>query len=186
MKKNVYTLFRGMCATLLQLVAFGIFTSQATADAAYAPPPQKTVSGTVVSATDGMPLPGVSVMEKGSQAGASTDISGNFSITVSTANPVLVFSFLGFRTEEVTVTGDQPLRVSLAENTEALDVAVVTALGIKREKRSLGYSVGNVDGEALTETPQTSVLNALSGKVAGVQISQMDGTAGSSVNMVIR
>ncbi len=144
------------------------------------------IEGQVTSKTDGQGLPGVSVLVKGTQLGTVTDKDGRFSLDLAVRNPVLVFSYIGFKTREVNAGSQTVLNVEMEESTEVLQEAVVTALGIKREKRSLGYSVGNVKGEALVETPQSNVLNALSGKVSGVQISQMSGAAGSSVNMVIR
>ena len=144
------------------------------------------VSGRVTSKADGSGLPGVSVLIKGTQIGTITDNEGRFSIETSTKNAVLVFSYIGFQTQEVTVGASNFISVEMEESSEILQEAVVTALGIKREKRSLGYSVGNVNGDKLVETPQANVLNALSGKVSGVQISQMTGAAGSSVNIVIR
>jgi TonB-linked SusC/RagA family outer membrane protein len=144
------------------------------------------ISGKVVSKSDGVGLPGVSILVKGSQVGTVSDSEGRFSLDFTAQNPVLIFSYIGFKTQEVSLAAQSDLLIEMEESTEVLQEAVVTALGIKREKRSLGYSVGNVNGDALTETPQSNVLNALTGKVSGVQISQMSGSAGSSVNIVIR
>lgn len=144
------------------------------------------IGGRVTSKGDGQGLPGVSILVKGTQQGTITDNDGRFSLEISTRNPVLVFSYIGYKTVEIAAGGQSNINVALEESTELLQEAVVTALGIKREKRSLGYSVGNVEGAALTQTPQNNVLNTLAGKVAGVQISQMGGGVGSSVSMVIR
>lgn len=146
----------------------------------------ETVSGRVTAKADGQALPGVSVLIKGTQQGTITDNDGRFSIEAPSSSSVLIFSFIGFKTVEMVAGRQTNIEISMEESSEVLQEAVVTALGIKREKRSLGYSVGNVDGDALTETPQSNVLNALTGKVSGVQISQMGGAAGSSVNVVIR
>ncbi|MFD2605811.1 SusC/RagA family TonB-linked outer membrane protein [Euzebyella marina] len=145
----------------------------------------QTVTGAVSSAEDGMPLPGVTIMEKGTNNGVTTDFDGLYSITIQSENPVLEFSYLGFVSQEVAVSGSSTINVSLETNTEALDEVVVTALGIKREDKSLGYSVENVAGEELTRVAQENVLNSLSGKVAGVTLNNTGGT-GSSVSMVIR
>jgi len=145
-----------------------------------------TVKGRITSSKDGSALPGVNVLIKGLQSGTTTDASGSYSIDVTSESQVLIFSYIGFITQEVTVGNQNVINISLIESTETLKEAVVTALGIKRDKRSLGYSVGTVDGAALTQTPQNNVLNAMAGKVAGVQISQMGGGAGSTVSMVIR
>ncbi|MBE9466098.1 SusC/RagA family TonB-linked outer membrane protein [Dyadobacter subterraneus] len=144
------------------------------------------ISGKVISAKDGTAMPGVNVLLKGSQVGTTTDVSGAYSIDVTGDNPVLIFSYIGFNPQEVPVLKQSVIDISLVESVETLKEAVVTALGIKREKRSLGYSVGNIEGTALTQTPQNNVLNAMAGKVAGVQISQMGGGVGSSVSMIIR
>lgn len=146
----------------------------------------KTISGKVTAKADGSAMPGVNVIVKGTQVGTSTNIDGNFNIDVTGANPVLIFSYIGFNTQEITVGAQSVINVTLEENVATLNEAVVTALGIKREKRSLGYAVGTVEGTALTQTPQNNVLNALQGKVAGVQITQMGGGVGSSVSMIIR
>ena len=143
------------------------------------------VKGKVID-EKGDPLPGVNVLLKGSQQGTTTDTEGRFSLSVPDENAILVFSFVGYEKVEERVGNRTNLEIVLKETTEVLQEAVVTAMGIRREKRSLGYSVGYVSGDALTETPQNHLLNALAGKVAGVQISQMGGTVGSSVNIVIR
>lgn len=146
----------------------------------------EVVSGRVTATKDGQVIPGVNILVKGTQSGTTSDASGNYTIEVSGDNQTLIFSYIGFVSQEIFVGRQNTINVSLIESVETLKEAVVTALGIKREKRSLGYSVGNVEAAALTQTPQNNVLNALSGKVAGVQISQMGGGVGSSVSMVIR
>ena len=144
-----------------------------------------TVSGTVTSDEDGMPLPGVSIVLKGTVTGVSTDFDGNYSINVPDANSALVFSYLGYETREVAVNGQATINIVLVTSAEALTGVVVTALGIKRKDKSLGYSVENVAAEELTRVTQANVLNSLSGKVAGVTLNNTGGT-GSSVSMVIR
>lgn len=144
-----------------------------------------SVSG-VVTDKSGAGIANVSVVEKNTGNGTVTGDDGRFTISVENKGAVLVFSMVGYKTTERTVTGSSGITVALEPEVQDLTNVVVTAMGIKREKRSLGYSVGNIDGEELTETPQANVLNAMSGKVAGVQISQMDGTAGSSVKVLIR
>ncbi|MDX1362607.1 MAG: SusC/RagA family TonB-linked outer membrane protein [Arenibacter latericius] len=146
---------------------------------------QHTVSGSVTSLDDGMPLPGVTILIKGTNQGGVTDFDGNYNIIMSNSNGTLVFSYLGFKTTEVAVNGRTNINVPLATSEEALDEVVVTALGIKRAEKSLGYSVENVAGEELTRVAQENVLNSLSGKVAGVTLNATGGT-GSSVSMVIR
>lgn len=145
---------------------------------------QQQVSG-VVSSDDGELLPGVSVVIKGTTTGVSSDFDGNYAINVPNAQSVLVFSYLGMETQDVVVGGRSTINVTMVTSSEALDEVVVTALGITREKKSLGYAVSEVDGDALDNVPQENALNALSGKVSGVSINSTGGP-GSSVNMVIR
>ncbi|MGM9511436.1 SusC/RagA family TonB-linked outer membrane protein [Larkinella sp. GY13] len=145
----------------------------------------RRVSGTIKLGTDNSPIPGVNVLIKGSTLGTTSDNNGRYSLEVSGTNPVLIYSFIGYKTEEVTVGNRSTIDVTMTENAEMLQEAVVTALGIKREERSLGYAVGKIDGKDLTRVVQENVLNSMAGKVAGVNISATGGT-GSSVSMVIR
>ena len=142
------------------------------------------VTGTVKSVSDQTGLPGVSILIKGTTDGTITDLDGNYSIRVPN-NATLVFSFIGFKTQEVAVDGKTNINVFLKENSESINEVVVTALGIKREEKSLGYSVGKIGSEELTKVANENILSSMAGKVTGVQISQTGGT-GSSVNMVIR
>lgn len=143
------------------------------------------VSGNVTSSEDGMSLPGVNVIVKGTTQGVTSDFDGNYSINVSGSNAILVYSSLGFADQEIAVNGQSAINVVLEPSAEALEEVVVTALGIKREEKSLGYSVEKVDGEELTRVVQENVLNSMSGKVSGVTINDTGG-AGSTVSMVIR
>ena len=145
----------------------------------------RQVTGTITSAADGTALPGVNVVIKGQQKGTITDINGKYSIEINSGEDMLVFSYVGYNTEEVKVGNQSVIDIQLVESIEALSEIVVTALGIKREERSLGFSVGRVDGGEVNKVAQENVLNALSGRVAGVTINSTGGT-GSSVSMVIR
>lgn len=164
---------------ILQTLFLGLFTFFTTALFA-----QVNITGTVQS-DDGEKLPGVSIVEKGTSNGVITYVDGEFSITVSNAQAVLVFSFVGMETQEVELGGRTDINVTLSTSSIGVDEVVVTALGISREKKSLGYSVGEVDGEELQKVAQDNVLNSLAGKVAGVTINSTGGP-GSSVSMVIR
>ncbi|UJH90975.1 carboxypeptidase-like regulatory domain-containing protein [Antarcticibacterium sp. 1MA-6-2] len=126
---------------------------------------QRTVSGKVTSAGDGMPLPGVNVIVQGTNQGTITDMDGNFSLTVP-ENATLVFSSLGFGSREVEVGNQSVINLSLTEDLEGLDEVVVTALGITRDKKSLGYATQEVEGEDLILTNEQNVLGSLSGRVA--------------------
>jgi len=146
---------------------------------------QRTVSGTVTSSDDGTPLPGVSIILKGTVRGVTTDFDGNYTIEVPNGDAILVFSYLGFEAQETPVDNRSTVNVALLEDAEALDEVIVTALGIKREQKSLGYSVETVQGEEFTRVVNENILNGISGKVSGVTINSTGGT-GSSVSMVIR
>ena len=143
----------------------------------------QSVSGVVSSSDSGEPLPGVAVSEKGTNNATLTDFDGKFSIKA--ANGVtLVFSSMGTETKEVVATSDF-LQVSLNSSSSQLNEVVVTALGMSREKKSLGYATQEVDGAAVTTVKDANFVNSLSGKVAGVQI-KSSGTLGGSANVVIR
>lgn len=144
-----------------------------------------TVTGKVTASLDGEGLPGVNVILRGSQEGTITDINGSYSLEVEDENSILVFSYVGYNSEEITVGNRTVIDIEMIEDITALSEVIVTALGIKREEKSLGYSVAKVDGEELTRVVHENVLNSMSGKVAGVTINSTGGT-GSSVSMVIR
>lgn len=134
------------------------------------------ITGTITSEADGGSLPGVNVVIKGTQGGTVSDINGTFSLDVPNRDAVLVFSFIGFDSVEIPVGNQTVINVSLRETSTGLEEVVVTALGIQREERSLGYSVGKVQGEDLTRVAQENVLNSLAGKVAGATINATGGT----------
>lgn len=143
-----------------------------------------TVTGTVTD-DSGVPLPGANVVEKGTSNGTSADFDGNYTISVGT-NAVLVFSSLGYTTKEVSVNGQSNVNVTLAEDASQLDEVVVTALGIKKSTKALGYSLTEVGGEEIATIKTPNAINSLQGKIAGVNISQnATGAAGSS-RVIIR
>ena len=144
-----------------------------------------TVSGRVTSSDDGSTLPGVSVQVKGTTRGATTDASGNYRVSAP-ANSRLVFSFIGFTSQEISVGNQTTINVALVSGSQNLDEIVVTAQGIERDKRSLGYSIQEVSGTALSQRSEPNVLNALQGKVAGVSITTASGAPGASTNINIR
>ncbi|MBP8156546.1 MAG: TonB-dependent receptor plug domain-containing protein, partial [Leadbetterella sp.] len=145
---------------------------------------EKKVTGIVSSVSDGI-LPGVSVLVKGTSQGTVTDAQGKFSVTLSNPEAVLVFSAIGFTPMEVAVKSKTTLDILMETDSKLLNEVVVTALGISREKKSLGFSQQEVKGESLTESRSTNVANALSGKVAGVRISA-NGGPGSGSTIQIR
>src|SRR5690606_8074282 len=146
---------------------------------------QTTVKGVVVDAASSLGVPGVSVLVKGTSTGVTTDFDGNYSINVPSEG-TLQFSYVGFATQEIAVNGRSTINVSLVEDVSQLEEVVVTALGIKRERKSLGYSVQEVTGETLTATRETNVTNALSGKVAGIQVIKGSNGPASSSKIVLR
>lgn len=129
----------------------------------------------------GLTLPGVSVKLKGTATGTTTDMDGRYSLTLPDANGILVFTYIGFTSQEVSVGGRSTVDVKLSEASTALNEVVVTALGIKREAKALGYAVAVVDHDAITENRTTSTMGTLQGKVAGVNItSPSTGPQGST------
>ncbi|MFT5738316.1 MAG: TonB-dependent SusC/RagA subfamily outer membrane receptor, partial [Maribacter sp.] len=143
-----------------------------------------TVSGSVADPS-GVPLPGVNVVEKGTSNGTSTDFDGNYSLSVGN-NATLVFSSLGYESKDVSVNGQSNVNATLAEDASQLDEVVVTALGIRKSTKALGYSLTEVGGEEIATIKTPNAINSLQGKIAGVSISQnATGAAGSS-RVVIR
>lgn len=139
----------------------------------------------IVRDENGGVLNGATVRENGTDNATTTKEDGSFSLRVSKANAVITISFVGYETTEIALAGRTVVNVNLKTSSQELFGVVVTALGITREKKSLGYSVGEVAGKDINRVAQENVLNSLSGKVSGVTINQTGG-AGSSVSMVIR
>ncbi|MDL2208959.1 SusC/RagA family TonB-linked outer membrane protein [Parabacteroides sp. OttesenSCG-928-O15] len=154
-------------------MSIGMMTAQTT-----------RVTGTITSAEDNEPVIGASIMVKGETIGTVTDYEGKFSLDVSANAKILVISYLGMITQEVPVRAT--VNVLLQTDTKTLEEVVVTAMGISREKKSLGYAVQEVNSEELTKGGQLSVTSSLTGKVAGVQVNQFSGTVGASSRISIR
>jgi TonB-linked SusC/RagA family outer membrane protein len=146
---------------------------------------QVEVKGKVTDAADGTVLPGVSIIVQGTLTGTVTDVDGKYVLSVPEGYNVLIFSFVGMLTQEVNIDGRTIIDVAMEEDVVGLDEVVVTALGVSREKKSLGYSVQDVSGDEINQARQTNVVNSLSGKVAGVQISS-SGNLGGSSRVLIR
>ncbi|TAJ12399.1 SusC/RagA family TonB-linked outer membrane protein [Marinilabiliaceae bacterium JC017] len=143
------------------------------------------VTGTVTGKADGQPIPGVSVAVKGTTLGTITDIDGNYSLSLSENAESLQFSFIGMKTLEIAISNQTVINVQMESDAIDVDEVVVTALGIKREEKSLGYAVTKVKGEELMKAQSANVTSALSGRVAGVNITSGSGIGGST-NVVIR
>ncbi|MFN3839379.1 MAG: SusC/RagA family TonB-linked outer membrane protein [Cyclobacteriaceae bacterium] len=159
-KRDSLRLFRVFLLLLLFLVS---------APEAWA---QYAVSGKVLSAEDGSPMPGVNILVKGTSTGTISDAQGSFTLTVPAAETTLVFSFVGFSTQEVQLNGRSSIEVTLATDATQLTEVVVTALGIEKSKGSLGYAVQDVKGTDLIKAREPNPVNSLTGKVAGLTIAQ--------------
>jgi TonB-linked SusC/RagA family outer membrane protein len=146
----------------------------------------RTITGQITDAATNETLPGVSVRLKGSSQGAVSDSNGRYQISVPDGNAVLIFGFIGYTTQETTVGARKMINVALSVNDNKLDEVVVTALGITRAAKSIGFSAQKVDGQLLSESHETNLLNSLNGRVAGVQITSASGGIGASSNIQIR
>ncbi|WP_154855065.1 SusC/RagA family TonB-linked outer membrane protein [Cyclobacterium xiamenense] len=144
-----------------------------------------TVKGKVVD-ENAMSIPGASVLVKGTTKGAATDINGEFSLTLSESEKELEVSFIGYNKKEVAIGNQSEITISLTPEETALSEVVVTALGVKRDERALGYTVQQVDTRGLDEAKETNIVNSLTGKIAGVQISNSSGNIGGSSRITIR
>ncbi len=144
---------------------------------------QRTVTGTITS-TDGLPIPGVNVLVKGTQTGASTDFDGNYSIEVPNDTSILVFSYVGFVTQEITVGSRNTINVTLQEESTSLEQVVVIGYG-ERRRAELTGAVSTVQAENISKLPITSFEQALSGQVSGVQLRQ-NGAPGAGAEVLIR
>ena len=168
-----------MCKKLLVflLLVFGTYPLLAQ---------NKTVSGTVTDAADGSPLPGVSIVEQGTTNGTQTDFDGIYTINVSTGS-VLVFSFVGMGTQTVTVGASNTIDVQMQEDASQLDEVVVTALGVKRQKKSLTYATQQVETDGIDEArAQQNLVNSLSGRVAGISIQRSGNGVSGASKVVLR
>ena len=145
----------------------------------------RRISGRITD-QKGDAVPKASVVLKGTTTGTAADENGRFSINVTGANPVLIISSVNFQTQEVKVGNSNDLEIELTGSTTLTEVTLTTALGIKRPKRSLGYSAQEVSGDALLQVKQTNIINALRGQVAGVQINSGGGAPGQGTRIIIR
>jgi TonB-linked SusC/RagA family outer membrane protein len=146
---------------------------------------QKQITGKITSAVDGSALPGVTVSAKGTTTATYSDVNGKYTLSVPTSATTLVFSFIGMKTQEVEIGNLSVIDAKLESNATNLEGVVVTALGITREKKSLGYSTQEVKGDMVSNVATDNVTNALSGKVAGVQVTKTTNIGGST-NIVLR
>lgn len=175
--KHKFTNFLAVLQSFMLAVAMFFVTSAAAQTV--------TVSGTVTDAA-GVPLPGVSVYVPNSTAGTTTDVAGAFKLAVK-PNTDIEVSYIGYETQTIHIgTSTPPLKITLKEDSEAIEEVVVTALGVTREKKTLGYAIQEVKGEALLESRETNLANALTGKIAGVQITRSSNGPGASSKITLR
>ncbi|WP_373496252.1 SusC/RagA family TonB-linked outer membrane protein [Aquiflexum sp.] len=146
---------------------------------------QTRITGTVEDNSNNL-LPGVSILVVGTTFGTVTDIDGKFEIIVPSGSNLLAFSFIGYETQQVDVTTQSILRVIMTEDSKSLDEFVVTAFGLQRERKELGYTVQALKPEDLTSAHDFNLVNSLSGKIAGVQVTQSGSQIGASSRIIIR
>jgi TonB-linked SusC/RagA family outer membrane protein len=147
---------------------------------------QRSITGNVTAEEDGSPLPGVNVIVKGTTTGTVTDIDGNYRINVPSDASTLVFSFIGLVQQEVSISGRSAIDVVMASDAQQLSEVVVTAIGIEREKKALGYAVTTIDEELIANRPESDVSRVLQGKIPGVNITGTSGLSGAGTNIIIR
>lgn len=144
----------------------------------------QAISG-VITDTKGEAIVGASVLEKGTNNGMITNLEGRFSLNVR-RGATLIISFIGYKTKEITIGASSIYNVVLEEDTQVLDEVIVTAMGIKRERKSLGYAVDDVNAEELMRNKNVNPINSLAGKIAGVNVTQSSGAAGSGAQIILR
>ena len=158
------------CFIVAQMIVFG----------------QRKISGTITSSEDNSPLVGVVIKVLGTTNGAISDIDGTYKVEVPDGADSLLFKFVGMEPVYKAIGNSSTMDVSMTPTAESLDAVVVTALGIKREEKALGYAVSEVSGDDIRNANQTNLVNALSGNVAGANVTQASGTAGGSSRVVLR
>jgi TonB-linked SusC/RagA family outer membrane protein len=147
----------------------------------------KVITGTVSSSVEGEgPIPGVTVQVKGTTIGTVTDANGKYTLSVPTNATTLIFTYIGMKKQEIAIGGRSEINGAMESDILGLDEVVVTALGISREKKALGYAVQDLGGEKIEKTKVSNIVNAFQGKLSGVQISNSDGGVASGVRILIR
>jgi TonB-linked SusC/RagA family outer membrane protein len=172
MKKNLH--LKAMLIFVLTLLIDVSVTAQVS-----------RISGTVTGSKESQPLPGVSVLVKGTNTGTTTDADGTFAVSAG-PSATLVFSFIGYTTQEVPLNNRSKVNVTLEESATALSEVVVTALGIKKESKKLGYATTTVGSEEITVNRTPNFINTLQGKIAGVNITSLGTGPGGSSKIRIR
>lgn len=171
MKKNL--LFKGLAMMLLIFIAGDVFAQG------------QRVTGKVTGGDDGLGVPSVNIRVKGTSQGTISDADGNYNIVVN-SDAVLVFSFIGYVSQEMAVGNQTTINIVLQLDAVALGDVVVTAFGVEREKKSLGYAMTSISGSEVSEVKETNIINSLAGKVAGVVVSPGSFGPGSSTRVILR
>ncbi len=172
---NMPTTLRNVFFVFLSLFLVGSLHAQ-----------DRTVSGTVTAAETGESLPGVNVTVPGRSAGTTTNADGEYSVSVPQGADSLAFSFVGYQRTVRAIEGRSEINVALEPSVEQLEDVVVTAFGVEREERSLGYSVQEIGGADIAETEESNLVDALRGQVAGAEITSTGGSPGQSSRIVLR
>jgi len=146
----------------------------------------RTISGIVTSSEDGSAIPGVTVQVKGTTVGTTTDLDGKYLLEVKPGYKVLVFSYVGMKAKEVTLGNQNQINVVMDPDVLQMDEVVVTAIGITKSKKALGYNVQDVSSDDIAKSGNTDVVNALQGRVSGVTITKSSGAAGGASYITIR
>jgi TonB-linked SusC/RagA family outer membrane protein len=165
---------------LAMLLAFFVFVLLQIASAQTV-----QITGLVTSSEDGQPLPGASIIIKGTTVGTTTDFQGKYSLSVPSDAKILVISFVGNKSQEIEINGRSIIDATLTPESHQLDEVVVTALGITRDKKSLGYATQEIKGDQISAVKSDNFINAMSGKLAGVQVTKTTNIGGST-NIIIR
>ncbi|MEQ8363507.1 MAG: SusC/RagA family TonB-linked outer membrane protein [Cyclobacteriaceae bacterium] len=147
---------------------------------------ERVVSGKITAAEDGTTLPGVNVVLKGTTTGTVTDVDGNFRLGVPSSGGTLVFSFIGLQTQEITIGDRSIIDIQMGLDVQQLTEVVVTAVGIERERKALGYAVSEVAGDRIRQKSEPDIVRSLQGKIAGVNIIGAGGAVGEGTNITIR
>jgi len=185
MRKNYLPFYAGILMFFLvfqyTVVSGGVYRTSISPPL----PQQNTITGKVTD-ENGEAFPGVNVIVKGTSTGTVTNADGMYSLTVPAEANTLVFSFVGYFLQEVSIDGKTTINVSLLPDVKSLDEVVVTALGIEKSAKSLGYATSKIDGKELTENRSPNMMNTLQGKIAGVNISSMATGPGGTSKIRIR
>ena len=177
--KNLFVLCKGRWGRLLYSLLLLLYGAVSYAQ-------YGSVSGTVVSAEDNLPIPGVNVVIKGTFIGTTTDFDGNFTLELQSTSDVLVFSYIGYAAQEYKAVAGDVLSVVLTPDAQQIDDVVVTALGIKRQERAIGYSTEKIEAKMVERAGESNIISAMTGRAAGVHIANGDGVDGGSTRITIR